>query len=356
MTSIPESVPWKRTGRTLGSGGQSSVYEVETTVPSRFPAGKYAMKELKNVRSNQAKQRFLREIEAVKKIDDPRIVKVIDHHNKEDDTFLYYVMPYDEDFIALEKLIFSSDSDFHANAKSCLAFTAECAEALHKVHEHESRIVHRDLKPANILYNTKTQKPLIIDFGCCQIEGDHTITLVDEGVGTPNYMAPECEAGAAGDVTSKSDIYSLGKILWSMVTGYKTFARENPAFTNKNLKNVFPDNPDSWHLTRIFQKTIRESPNHRYENAQKLADDCRRVIYLIDHFPPLERVMNFCPACGQGELIPKERRESPVPMHMIFGNPMPEGCVGLHCPVCGYLSAWDTRVLKKCEQELKTME
>jgi serine/threonine protein kinase len=355
MTSIPESVPWKRTGITLGGGGQSSVYEVETTDPSRFPAGKYAMKELRNVHSNQAKQRFLQEIEVVKKIDDPRIVKIIDHH-KEDDSFLYYVMPYDKNFIPLDRLIFSSDSIFRNDPKTCLTFIAKCAESLHKVHEHESKIVHRDLNPANILCNTKTQEPLIIDFGCCQIEGDHTITLVDEGVGTPNYMAPECEVGAAGEGTSKSDIYSLGKILWSMVTGYNTFARENPGFTTKNLTKQFPNNPDCWHLTRVFQKTIRRSPKDRYENAKKLAEDCQLVIYLIDHYPPLERVMRFCPACGQGELSPEKSRSSPVPMHMIFGNPMPEGCVGMHCPVCGYLSAWDTRVLKKREQELKTME
>jgi serine/threonine protein kinase len=354
MASIPENVPWKSTGKTLGSGGQSSVYEVETTVPNRFKPGKFALKELKNVRSKQAEERFLREIEAIRQIDDPRIVKIIDHHNK-NDSFLYYVMSYDKDFISLEKLIFSPDSVFRANPKLCLTFIADCAEALYKVHEHESKIVHRDLKPANILYNSKTKSPLIIDFGCCQMEGDHTITLVDEGVGTPNYMAPECESGAPGDVTFKSDIYSLGKLLWSMVTGHRTFAREAPAFTTKNLTKQFPKKSDCWHLTRIFQKTIRQDVNHRYENAEKLADDCRYVIYLIGHYPPLERAAHFCPICGQGELVSRGRNEGPVPMFQIFGN-LPQGCEGFHCPICGFISVWDTRVLSKREQELKTME
>lgn len=353
MPDIPETVPWKRIGKTLGMGGQSSVHEVETTILNRFPPGKYAMKELRNVRSGQAKQRFMREIEAIKQISDPRIIKIIDHH-KEDDSFLYYVMPYDENFTSLERLIFSSDSVFRGDPKTCLAFIAECAESLHKVHEHENKIVHRDLKPANILYNTKTMKPLIIDFGCCQIESDQIITLVDEGVGTQNYMAPECESGAPNEVTFKSDIYTLGKLLWSMVTGHKAFARENPAFTTKNLMKQFPNNPDCWHLTQVFQKTIRRNPKHRYENAKKLAEDCHCVIYLIDHHPPLERVMRFCPACGQGELTPPVK--SPVAMHAIFGNPMPRGCVGSYCHVCGYLSAWDTGVLKKREKELETME
>jgi len=354
MASIPASVPWKRTSKTLGAGGQSSVYEVETTVPARFSPGKYAMKELKNVHSTQAKARFLREIDALKQIKDPRIVEVIDHHKK-NDSFLYYVMPHDEDFVALEELIFSKDSALHANPKSCLSFIAECAEALGKVHKNEPAVIHRDLNPKNILYNSKTKKPLIIDFGCCQMEGDRKITLVDEGVGTPNYMAPECESGAPVEVTFKSDIYSLGKLLWSMVTSHRTFAREAPAFTTKNLTKQFPNNPDCWHLTRIFQKTIRKNPNHRYENAEKLAEDCRLVIYLIDHHPPLERVTRFCPACGEGELVSRGRNEGPVQMFQVFGN-LPQGCEGFHCPICGYMSVWDTRVLEKRKQELNTME
>lgn len=354
MANIPENVPWKRAGKTLGAGGQSSVYEVETTVPNRFKPGRYALKELKNVRSRQAEERFLREIEAIKQIKDPRIVKIIDHH-KEDDDFLYYVMSYDDDFISLERIIFSSDSVFKTNPKLCLTFIAECAEALHKVHKHENKIVHRDLKPANILYNTKTKRPLIIDFGCCQMEGDHAITLIDEGVGTQNYMAPECESGATGEVTFKSDIYSLGKLLWSMITGYKTFARENPAFTTKNLTEQFPNNHDCWHLTRIFQKTIRKNAAQRYKNAENLSDDCRYVIYLIDHYPPLERAAHFCPICGQGELVSRGRNEGPVQMFQVFKG-LPEGCEGFHCSICGYISLWDTRVLKKREQELKNLE
>ena len=354
MASIPESVPWKSTGKTLGSGGQSSVYEVKTTVSNRFKPGKFALKELKNVRSKQAEERFLREIEAIKQIEDPRIVKIIDHHNKKD-SFLYYVMPYYEDIVSLEKLIFSSDSVFQDNPKLCLKFIAECAEALHKVHEHENKIVHRDLKPANILYNAKTKIPLIIDFGCCQMEGDRKITLVDEGVGTQNYMAPECESGASGEVTFKSDIYSLGKILWSMVTGYRAFAREIPAFTTKNLTKQFPNNCDCWHLTRIFQKTIRKKAAQRYKSAEELAEDCRYVIYLIDHYPPLERAAHFCPICGQGELVSRDRNEGPVPMIQVFGN-LPQGCGGFCCPICGYISVWDTRVLEKRKKELSTME
>jgi len=355
MASIPKLVPWQRIGKTLGGGGQSTVDIVEPKPDSDFPSAKYAMKELKNVSSNQAQARFLQEIDALKQIKDPRIVKIIDHH-KDNASFLYYVMLYDEDFTPLKKIIFSANSPFHANPKACIDLVAECAEALHKVHKHENRIVHRDLNPANILYNSKTKKPLIIDFGCCQMEGDQKITLVDEGVGTPNYMAPECESGAPGEVTFKSDIYSLGKLMWSMVTRHSTFARETPAFTTKNLTKLFPNNPDCWHLTRIFQKTIRENPKHRYENAEKLAEDCRLVIYLIDHHPPLERVMSFCPACGEGELVSKDPNKGPVQMFQVFHGRLPPGCEGFHCPICGYISVWDTRVLNKREQELSTME
>lgn len=217
MSKIPDSVSWKRTGNTLGAGGQSTVYEVESTLTSEFPPGNYAMKELKNVGSTQARQRFLREIEAIAKINDPRIVKVVDHHKGNAD-FLYYVMPYDPDFTPLKELVFSEQSPFRADPKECLRLIAECGEALYKVHKED--IVHRDLNLSNVLYNIKTKKPLIIDFGCCQMEVDKTITLTDEGVGTPNYMAPECESVHLAKLPSRRTFIPSGNYCgpWLQVT------------------------------------------------------------------------------------------------------------------------------------------
>jgi serine/threonine protein kinase len=84
---------------------------------------------------------------------------------------------------------------------------------------HDAGVIHRDLKPDNVLVRTGGS-PLIIDFGCCLLLDDGGVaTLTDEGVGARNFMAPECEAGVEGDSSPRSDLYSLGKILWCMMSG-----------------------------------------------------------------------------------------------------------------------------------------
>jgi len=354
MPKIPDSVPWKATGRTVGSGGQSQVQEVTPTERSSFPPGQYAMKILGSVGSSQANERFRREIAAIQQIKDRRIVRVVDF-GKEQDNFNYYVMPlYGEEYRCLDALFQEPQSPFLRNPKACLEFIASCADALHKV--HEAKIIHRDLKPANILANIKTLEPIILDFGCCQMEGDETITLTDEGVGTPNYMAPECEHGPIARPTHQSDVYSLGKILWSMVTGLKAFAREKPAFTSRNLATMFPREPDIWHVTRIFEHTIRRDPEQRYRNAAKLAEDALWVAHaLLGRYPPLELVDRQCPVCGQAVMV-HSSDEYKVGLHMVFGNPMPQGTIALQCTVCGHLAAWDTRPIRDRQNKLENME
>jgi len=354
MTRIPDSVPWKAAERTLGEGGQSRVCLVNPEQTSDFGDGTYAMKILKNTKSEQAKKRFSAEIKAIRQVDDPRIVKIIDY-SKDNDDFLYYVMPYDPDFKPLEKIAFSPDSPFKEEPSKCLEVVAQCAEALHKV--HAKRISHRDIKPANILYHLANEKPLIIDFGCCHIFDHETITLTDEGVGTQNYMAPECESGVASEahLLFLSDIYSLGKVLWALITGKTAFAREKPVFENQSMMRVFSENADCWHLTRIFQKTIRSDPKQRYTDAQKLADDCREVLRIMNKYPPLELVSRLCPACGQGQSELMDRNNELTPMD-IFSPHIPQEKVRVRkCPVCGFISVWDFRVLRTREKELENM-
>jgi hypothetical protein len=91
----------------------------------------------------------------------------------------------------------------------------------------------------------------------------------------------------------------LGKVLWTLVTGQKAFAREQPAFTGKNLSQVLADTPECWHLTSVFEKSIRRHTNQRYKNAAEMAHDCRRIATrIMGRFPPLELVEKLCPACG----------------------------------------------------------
>ncbi len=329
MAKIPKEVPWNSTGNTLGSGGQARIDEVNPETPEDFPFGLYAMKILNNVSSTQAKKRFIQEIEAINSINDPRIVS-IDDHSEADSSFQYYVMPrYGAE--KLSDIIYKQESPFLKNPRRCLGFIADCAEALHAC--HEKQVIHRDIKPENILMHKKSFSPIIIDFGCCQIDNDNRITLTNEGVGTPDYMAPECEAGSIDEVSYKADIYSLGKLLWTLITGKRVFAREKPAFNSQNLNRILSDNPDCWHLTLIFEQSIRNNSSDRYSTCFTMANHCRSLARnFIGKYPPLERVSITCPACGYANdpsLAPKP--EHKVPLHQIFGNNKPSGVNFYQC-------------------------
>lgn len=343
MPKIPETVPWTATGRTLGEGGQAQVVEVKPSAVAKVPAGAYAMKVLRSGCSRQAFERFKREVAAIQTVEDPRVVKVVDFNT--DGAFRYYVMPdyVAQGYRALSKIMFELDSPFRHDPVRCLELIADCAEAVSSCHSKD--VVHRDIKPDNILVDERF-RPVILDFGCCQLDQDSALTLADEGVGTRNYMAPECESGSEGQVTEKADIYSLGKLLWSLVTALQPFAREQPAFTNMNLRRLIPDSPDCWHLTRVFLRSIRGDPGDRSGDANAMAEYCRWLARsVVGRYPPVELVKKCCPACGQGDLV-RSLPGQQLPMHMVFGNPMPSGVSGYVCAVCGLLYAWDNRVLK----------
>ena len=193
-------------------------------------------------------------------------------------------------------------------------------------------IVHRDLSPANILI-VPDESIKVIDFGICQIEEATRITLTDEGVGTPYYLAPECEPGAEGEISSSSDLYSAGKILWSAITNLMALARESPVFNAKSMESIFPDHPQTWHLHHIFEKTIRHKPVDRWKDAKEALGDCTIIRLVIARgYPPLELTTEFCPVCGMGTLDSAEGRT-------VFANPLPSGISAMQCSDCGYCFA-----------------
>jgi serine/threonine protein kinase len=171
----------------------------------------------------------------------------------------------------------------------------------------------------------------IIDFGLCQIPDGETITLAEEGVGTPNYMAPECEAGSLDEVSSKADLYSIGKLLWSAVTNKMAFSRERPVYSEKSMSHEFPDSPEIWHLHHLFEGTKRHDPQDRFSTSSVALQTARRVENLVKcGYPPLESLLkDCCPSCGWGTLKPFQFS------HTVFGNPNPSGIQSLQCDYCG---------------------
>jgi serine/threonine protein kinase len=330
---IPERLKWKPTGQSLGKGGQGSVFVVvDKTSESE---DRYAMKVLTPGKPPKVYERFAREIGAMMILDHPSIPKIFDHSQAGDD-FQFYVMEFIPGAQSLKSLLNTAKNPYHANVLVSLSLFEEIARVI--AFCEAQGIVHRDLSSQNVLV-LPDGGIRIIDFGICQIDETSTITLVDEGLGTRNYAPPECESGFGGKITSKSDLYSAGKILWSAVTNRHAFAREAPIFGANSLPSVLPDRPDTWHLFHIFEKTIRKDVRHRFENAGTALECCREIRRLVfGGFPPIEMLETKCPLCGIGSI------DSFTGSHMVFGNPNPPNVHAYKCDRCGYCFAVDDNV------------
>lgn len=344
---IPKDLRWEGTGATLGEGGQAQVHLVKDKMGELD--GVWALKALKRNQPGQAYERFSREIAAIKKLQHPNIIKIIDN-SIPDAEFQFYVMEYIEGAKPLEKIIKLQDNPFYANPLRSLNLFEQICSALVECEESSPKIIHRDLSPSNILVKSDLTLK-IIDFGLCQIQEHETITLVDEGVGTINYMAPECEAGSVEKIGIGADLYSAGKILWTAITGLRAFSRENPVFRGKSMPDIFSEDPSTWHLHHIFEKTIRRDWRNRWSSAKDAVSTARRVRYLIQcGYPPLEEIASQCPICGVGTLADFSGS------HVVFGNPNPQGIYGVQCSYCGFCFPVNLMKRKEILEERKKLE
>jgi serine/threonine protein kinase len=344
---IPKDLRWELTDKTLGEGGQAQVFLVRDK-GAEFE-GVWALKVLKRGEPGQAYERFSREVSAIKKLQHPNIIRIVDSSSIED-KFQFYVMEYIEGARPLEKVIKTERNPYYDNPLRSLWLFEQICSALVACENCSPKIIHRDLSPSNILVNPDLTIK-VIDFGLCHLQGHETITLVDEGVGTVNYMAPECESGSEDMVGVGADLYSAGKILWSAITGLKAFSRETAVFNAKSMPEMFPDDPKTWHLHHIFEKTIRRDWRNRWGSATQAEAVARRVRFLIESgYPPLEEIGPRCPICGVGELTDFQGS------HMVFGNPNPRGIASRQCMYCGICFAFNATGRRETIEGRKKLE
>lgn len=328
--ALPNDFRWKKV-RTLGQGGQATVYEVEDK--SGALSGTYALKPLKEGASEKAYQRFYREITAMKAVKHTGVVDIIEC-SQPDAQFHYYVMELIPGAVTLHKLLNTNKNPFHDDGPKSLNLFEQLANVIGAV--KDVGIVHRDLSPKNILI-TPEGSVKVIDFGICQIEGETRITLVDEGVGTINYIAPECESGAGGVVSFKSDLYSAGKILWSAVTNQMAFAREAAVYRNKSMSQM-STKIQTWHLHHIFEGTIRHNPNDRFDSVAEALRICNMVRMMIElRKVPAEWLLVRCPICFIGDMVPPQGW--PAQVNHPYTSNLPNGIEPVQCNYCGYFQA-----------------
>jgi RNA polymerase sigma-70 factor (subfamily 1) len=261
--------------RVLGHGGMGVVYEARHRRLNRvvalkmIPTGRWTFEaEL---------QRFRNEAEAVALLDHPDIVPV--YEVGEIDGRPYFSMKRVDGGALAEQL-----PRFAADPRAAAALVARVARAVH--HAHQRGVLHRDLKPSNVLLDAD-DRPHVTDFGLAKrLGGSGEASLTQSGalVGTPGYMAPEQASGVKGAVTTASDVYGLGAILYALLTGGPPFRGDDVLDTLEQVHHRAPEPPRKRNrkvdrdLELICLKCLEKEPRRRYPSAEALAEELDRYL------------------------------------------------------------------------------
>jgi tetratricopeptide (TPR) repeat protein len=253
----------------VGRGAFGSVYKARDGALDRVVALKLPRP---GEVSGSERDRFLREARSAAQLRHASIVSV--HEVGEESGLPYLVSDFVEG-VTLADVLSARRPDPHDAAR----LVAGVADALHYAHEHG--VVHRDVKPSNIMVGADG-RPQVMDFGMAKREtGEDTMTVEGQVLGTPAFMAPEQARGEAHAVDGRADVYSLGVILYQLLTGEVPFR----GTTRMLLHQVLNDEPrpprklnDSIprDLETVCLKAMAKDPGRRYQTAAAMADDLRR--------------------------------------------------------------------------------
>jgi serine/threonine-protein kinase len=268
----------------LGKGGMGVVYKAKDTKLKRTVALKFLSPEL--TRDKEAKERFIHEAQTASALDHPNICTV--HEIDEDQGQMFISMAYIEGQSLREKAKAGP-----LKLEEALDIAVQVAQGMHEA--HEKGIVHRDIKSANIMVTPKGQTK-IMDFGVAKLAGQTRFTRTGATMGTVAYMSPEQARGEK--VNHRTDIWSLGVVLYEMVIGQLPFKADHEQAAMYSILNEEPEPMTGlrtgvpMELERIVNKALTKDSAARYQHADDLLVDLRLLRDNITAFlkSPLVKV------------------------------------------------------------------
>jgi len=279
----------------IGAGGMGEVYLAEDIELNRKVALKFLPPHL--CQDADCRARFKREAQAAAKLSHPNIITI--HEVSEYNGRPYFVMEYIEGE-SLADFIKKRDNSLD----KIIDLSIQICEGLNKA--HQAGIIHRDIKPSNILIDPDGRAK-ILDFGLAALKGDKKLTKTGSTLGTINYMSPEQTRGE--NLDHRSDIFSLGVILYEMIAGQPPFKGEHEPGIMYSIQYEEPEplarykTGVSDDIQRIVDKTLSKERSLRYQHADELSADLKRLISAV----------------STASSVPIRRHRFLVPSLIVFG-------------------------------------
>ncbi len=274
--------------RLIGRGGMGAVYEAAQTEPERSVALKIMSPWLV---SRETLRRFARESRVLARLHHAGIVQVYETGTWRGAEDAREVPYFAMEFVPRARTILRYTADERLDRARVLELFAFVCDSV--AHGHAHGVIHRDLKPANILVD-ESGRPKVIDFGVARAAGEHAAatlhTSAGQMIGTPTYMSPEQAAGDPDAIDVRSDVYSMGAILYELLTGLPPLdvARVSLARLPHFIRETVPPPPSvldrslRGDLDTIVLKALDKAPARRYQSAADLGRDIRR---FVEHQP-----------------------------------------------------------------------
>ncbi len=254
----------------IGVGGMAVVYRAYDGLMKRTVAIKMLKDEIAN--DEESVRRFINESKAVAMMSHPNIVNIYDVSVRED--LKYIVMEYVEG-ITLKNYMTKRGA---LTLREIISYTEQILTALR--HAHSKGIVHRDIKPQNIML-LKDGIVKVTDFGIAKLPNAETVTLTDKAIGTVYYISPEQASGQ--EIDQRSDLYSLGVMMYEMATGVLPFTADSPVSVAMMQINDIAKPPLELNsnipkgLEQIIGIAMEKDPAYRYQNAEDMLRQIRRL-------------------------------------------------------------------------------